>query len=435
MKERQKFILGFKIVGLLLFFSAGIGAGLLFANKTKSENSVSNLKPEDKYIAFILEGYDLIKENYWNVVSDKDLIDSYVLAVEKIIGQPQQIKTPDKENLERLVDDVLNQIDSEENKKEFSARLTDMVLANLEPFGRSRLYTKKDEKDLTANVKNVTETDYYEVLGISKDAEEEEIDKAYQEKAKEWDPETNDSPEAEEKLVQANQAKKVLTDNVSRNLYDESGIDSTIDYRLVDPDIFYIHLKKFSPTTFDELKRITEKIDKEADPTSLIFDLRDNIGGAIDGLPYFLGPFIGPDQYAYQFFHQGEKEDYKTRTGWLPSLVRYKKVAVLINENTQSSAEVMAAVLKKYNVGILVGTTTKGWGTVERVFQMENQLDESKKHSMFLVHRLTLREDGQPIEGTGVDPVIDIKSSNWEKQLLDYFNYQGLVSAVKQVCN
>jgi len=435
MKKKQRFVLGFKIVGLLLFFSAGIGAGLLFANKTKSENSVSNLKPEDKYIAFILEGYDLIKENYWNVVSDKDLIDSYVLAVEKIIGQPQQIKTPDKENLERLVDDVLNQIDSEENKKEFSARLTDMVLANLEPFGRSRLYTQKDEKDLTANVKNVTETDYYEVLGISKDAEEEEIDKAYQEKAKEWDPETNDSPEAEEKLVQANQAKKVLTDNVSRNLYDESGIDSTIDYRLVDPDIFYIHLKKFSPTTFDELKRITEKIDKEADPTSLIFDLRDNIGGAIDGLPYFLGPFIGPDQYAYQFFHQGEKEDYKTRTGWLPSLVRYKKVAVLINENTQSSAEVMAAVLKKYNVGILVGTTTKGWGTVEKVFQMENQLDESEKHSIFLVHRLTLREDGQPIEGTGVDPVIDIKSSNWEKQLLDYFNYQGLVSAVKQVYN
>lgn len=435
MKKKQRFILGFKIIGLLLLFSVGIGVGLLFTNKTKSENTVFNSKSENKHTAFILEGYDLIKENYWKALSDSDLADSYILAVEKIIGQPQQIKVSDKKNLEKLVDGVLDQIDNEENRKEFSARLTDMVLANLEPFGRSRLYTQKDEKDLTANVKNVTETDYYEVLGVSKDAGQEEIDKAYQEKAKEWDPKTNDSSEAEEKFAQVKQAKKVLADNASRNLYDQDGIDPTFDYRLITPDIFYLHLKKFSPTTFDELKRVTEKIDKEANPTSLIFDLSDNIGGAIDGLPYFLGPFIGPDQYAYQFFHQGEKEDYKTRTGWFSSLVRYKKVVILINEHTQSSAEVMAAVLKKYNVGVLVGTTTKGWGTVERVFQMENQLDESEKHSIFLVHRLTLREDGQPIEGTGVDPVIDVKSSNWEKQLLNYFSYQGLVTAVKQVYN
>jgi len=99
----------------------------------------------------------------------------------------------------------------------------------------------------------------------------------------------------------------------------------------------------------------------------------------------------------------------------------------------QSSSEVMASTLKKYNVGILVGTKTKGWGTIEKVFPLENQIDDKVKYSMFLVHSLTLREDNQPIEGRGVDPHIDINSDNWDDQLLDYFNYPALVKAVKEV--
>jgi C-terminal processing protease CtpA/Prc len=125
--------------------------------------------------------------------------------------------------------------------------------------------------------------------------------------------------------------------------------------------------------------------------------------------------------------------DFKTRIGWLPSLIQYKKVVVLINENTQSSAEVMAATLKKYNVGVLVGTTTKGWGTVERVFPLKSQLDPSEKYSIFLVHSLTLREDGKPIQGNGVTPTISIKDANWEEQLREYFDNEELIKAVKTV--
>ena len=206
-----------------------------------------------------------------------------------------------------------------------------------------------------------------------------------------------------------------------------------MDYKLIRPQIFWLHIKKFSPTTFDELKRVTEGVDDQSGLDTLILDLRDNVGGAIDGLPYFLGPFIGTDQYAYQFFHQGEKTDFKTRTGWLPSLVRYKKVVILVNENTQSSAEVMVATLKKYNAGVVVGTPTKGWGTVERVFPLESQIGPDEEYSVFLVHSLTLRDDGQPIQDKGVDPLININNPGWEQELLTYFNYPELVEAVKEI--
>ena len=128
-----------------------------------------------------------------------------------------------------------------------------------------------------------------------------------------------------------------------------------------------------------------------------------------------------------------QKQDYKTKTSWLPSLIRYKKMIVLINDQTQSSAEVMASVLKKYNVGVLVGTPTKGWGTVEKVFPLENQLNDGKKYSIFLVHSLTLREDGQPIQDNKVQPLVDISDSNWDQQLLKYFDSPSLINKIKEV--
>ena len=270
-------------------------------------------------------------------------------------------------------------------------------------------------------------------MEVEKEATQEEVETAYQKKVEELEPKKDESPEAKKEYEQAQQAYQTLSDPESRKVYDVSGVEPTMDYKLIRPKIFHLHLKKFSPTTFDELKRVTEKVNDREGLDTLIFDLRDNIGGSVDILPYFLGPFIGNDQYAYEFFHQGEKTPFKTKTGWLASLTRYKKVVILINEGAQSSAEVMTATLKKYNVGVLVGTPTKGWGTVEKVFQLDQQMDENEKHSIFLVHSLVLRDDGQPIEGNGVEPTININDADWEKQLLAYFNYQELVDVVKEI--
>ena len=106
---------------------------------------------------------------------------------------------------------------------------------------------------------------------------------------------------------------------------------------------------------------------------------------------------------------------------------------ILIDNNTQSTAELMAATLKKYNVGILLGEKTRGWGTIERVFELKNQLSDGEKYSLFLVHHLTLRDDGQPIEGNGVEPHIYLSNSTWKQELLAYFNYPPLISAIQSL--
>jgi molecular chaperone DnaJ len=66
--------------------------------------------------------------------------------------------------------------------------------------------------------------DYYEVLGVSRSADETEIKKAFRRLARELHPDTNkDDPEAEEKFKEAAEAYEVLSDAERRRLYDQYG--------------------------------------------------------------------------------------------------------------------------------------------------------------------------------------------------------------------
>ena len=65
--------------------------------------------------------------------------------------------------------------------------------------------------------------DYYEVLGLSKGASEEEIKKAYRKMAKKYHPDINKEPGAEEKFKEINEAYEVLSDPQKKATYDQFG--------------------------------------------------------------------------------------------------------------------------------------------------------------------------------------------------------------------
>lgn len=65
--------------------------------------------------------------------------------------------------------------------------------------------------------------DYYRILGISKDANEEEIKKAYRKLALKYHPDKNKESNAEEKFKEIAEAYEVLTDKKKRETYDKFG--------------------------------------------------------------------------------------------------------------------------------------------------------------------------------------------------------------------
>ena len=70
----------------------------------------------------------------------------------------------------------------------------------------------------------MSKPDYYEVLGVSKDASEREIKKAYRKAAMEHHPDQNpDDPDAEKNFKLAAEAYDVLTDPEKRRIYDQFG--------------------------------------------------------------------------------------------------------------------------------------------------------------------------------------------------------------------
>ena len=68
--------------------------------------------------------------------------------------------------------------------------------------------------------------DYYEVLGVSKTADDKDLKKAFRSLARKYHPDKNDSPDADEKFKEIQEAYAVLSDSDNRSNYDRFGHNS-----------------------------------------------------------------------------------------------------------------------------------------------------------------------------------------------------------------
>ncbi len=130
--------------------------------------------------------------------------------------------------------------------------------------------------------------------------------------------------------------------------------------------VAYIRLSRFGDRTSDEWdKAVTSVANAQAkDPSlkGLIFDLRNNPGGYLEGAVYIGSEFVTKGNIASQQNSNGTVEEYPVlRKGKLLTI----PMVVLVNKGSASAAEIVAGALRDYNRAKLVGEVTFGKGSVQ----------------------------------------------------------------------
>ena len=188
-----------------------------------------------------------------------------------------------------------------------------------------------------------------------------------------------------------------------------------------EPGIAVLAIERFGETTSEEVMLALERLQVEQ-LGGLVIDLRDDPGGllqtAVDVGHLLLGdvPIVSvkgraPDEQVLSTIARNGKAqplvvvldggmNTVPAVSGAPGLPRRLKVAVLVNGQTASAAEILAGAMRDYHRGTLVGARTLGKGSVQSVIP----LDDGSALSLTTAHYYT--PNGICLDRTGLTPEI-----------------------------
>ena len=180
--------------------------------------------------------------------------------------------------------------------------------------------------------------------------------------------------------------------------------------------IGFIKLSQFSRTSFAEIKKAMESLRKQG-MTSLIFDLRNNSGGFLDQAILIANEFLpGGSLIVYTEDRNGKKlRQYSDGRGRSTDL----NIAVLIDEGSASSSEILAGALQDNDRGTIIGRRSFGKGLVQAQTPFE---DGSAV-------RLTVARYYTPTGRSIQKPYTAGEGENYEHDLIDRYKRNEFFSA------
>jgi carboxyl-terminal processing protease len=136
------------------------------------------------------------------------------------------------------------------------------------------------------------------------------------------------------------------------------------------PEIAYLHVSSFEGKTAQE---VAAALDRLGAPhlKGLLLDLRDNHGGMVDASVGVASLFLQPNELVLT--SRGRATPEKVYRTSQPSRHYDLPVVVLVNGNTASAAEVLAAALQEHDRAIIAGEPTYGKGVVQSVTELSEQ--------------------------------------------------------------
>src|SRR5205085_1763299 len=128
------------------------------------------------------------------------------------------------------------------------------------------------------------------------------------------------------------------------------------------PTIGLIAIDRFSDKTPNELARALADLQAKG-ATSFVLDLRNDGGGILDSAVNVAGYFLDGGVVMYETQRSGPEKTYTAPAQ--PGSVPNAPLAVLVNHNTASAAEIVAGALLDRGRAPLIGQNTYGKGSVQ----------------------------------------------------------------------
>lgn len=171
----------------------------------------------------------------------------------------------------------------------------------------------------------------------------------------------------------------------------------SVSSKMLDDKTAYINITSFIDNTADDFKTALEKAES-AGADKLVLDLRDNGGGLLTACIEVADEFLDEGVVVYVEGKDKERSEYTAEDGKTDI-----ETVVLVNENSASAAEILAAALKD-NGFKTVGQKTFGKG----VIQSTAQFDDGSALKLTILQYFSPK--GNVIHEKGVTPEYKIKN-------------------------
>ena len=321
---------------------------------------------KDENIQEFIDVYSKLTTNYYENINKKEIIDSAISGMTSYLGD-QYTGLLDEDKSSSLYDSLNAKYDG------IGITIKDSYIENvLYNSSAAKAGLKMNDKILSINNINIESKTSDEIKNIINENKSNKIDL---------------------RVIRNNE---ILDFN---NLKITSIDYPNLRYSFVENnDIGYIKIDLFSTNINKQLENALFQLSKYS---GLIIDLRNNSGGYLEEAYQTAEIFLPKGSVIYSLLQKdNRKQEFKDKTNDKQDV----PIVVLVNGNTASAAEILAAALKDSYGAVLVGSQTYGKGKVQHTYSLSS--GEMVKYTASLWYR----PNGTNIDGTGIIPDYQVEN-------------------------
>ena len=168
---------------------------------------------------------------------------------------------------------------------------------------------------------------------------------------------------------------------------------SAVNYQMLENNVGYLQMEIFSATLDEQVTNALDDLENQG-MQKLIIDLRNNTGGYLESAEATASLFLEKGKLIYSLENKDATAEYYDKTDENTSY----PIVILINGQSASAAEILAAALKDSYGAVLVGEKSYGKGKVQQTYNLSDGSMAKYTSARWL------RPNGDCIDGVGLMP-------------------------------